>query len=265
MLRTASYGRDGRLRAVSTVLEDLSDPDPPAPPEIADGGEEIDVTGARLTVEEEAFADALVGAIVADLVAYPPNGAFARFVLRWFDWSDPAYMTLHALGPRTSTRARALGGRWSGATSTASSSARAVSPSSPRSRGPPRPSPRSTSWSRTSPSSTRRRRRSGRLCGGSRRRCRSVANRLLRGRRLALRGIRDVGLAGGVQLARGDRSAHRTGRTAAAGLTAAGPDDRRPLLMERATHSPKSSPSGTRSQTRWTTRTRRSEPDLTRS
>lgn len=98
MLRTASYGRDGRLRAVSTVLEDVSDPDPPAPPQIADGGEEIDVTGARLTAEEEAFVDALVGAIVADLGAYPPNGALVRFVLRWFDWSDPAYMTLHALG-----------------------------------------------------------------------------------------------------------------------------------------------------------------------
>jgi hypothetical protein len=79
------------------VLEDVSDPDPPAPPEIADGGEQIDVTGARLTVEEEAFADALVGAIVADLRAYPPKDALARFVLRWFDWSDPSYMTLHAL------------------------------------------------------------------------------------------------------------------------------------------------------------------------
>ena len=99
MTRTASYGANGRLRKLTTVLEDPSaDPSPPSAPAVMDGGQDVDVTGAMLTAEEDAFADALTRAIVADLGAHPPNGTLARFVLRWFEWRDPGYLTLHALG-----------------------------------------------------------------------------------------------------------------------------------------------------------------------
>ena len=82
MTRTASYAPNGRLRKITTVLETPSDSSPPSPPAAADHGWDIDVIGGALTVEEEAFADALTRAIVADLGAYPPNGTLARFVLR---------------------------------------------------------------------------------------------------------------------------------------------------------------------------------------
>ena len=98
MTRTASYGPSGRLRKLTTVLEDPAAPSPPSPPADVDRGEDIDVTGAVLAAEEDAFADALTRAIVADLAAYPPNGTLARFVLRWFEWRDPSHVTLHALG-----------------------------------------------------------------------------------------------------------------------------------------------------------------------
>ncbi len=51
-----------------------------------------------MSPEEEAYASAMTRAIVVDIAAHPANGELARIVLRWFEWDDPAYFTLHVLG-----------------------------------------------------------------------------------------------------------------------------------------------------------------------
>lgn len=51
-----------------------------------------------MTDAEEAYIGALLDALVRDLVEHPVPGRLARVVIRWFEKTDPLYLTVHALG-----------------------------------------------------------------------------------------------------------------------------------------------------------------------
>jgi hypothetical protein len=63
---------------------------------------------------ERRYVDALLGALVRDLRDHPVPGRLARVVVRWFEASDPLYLTIHALG--TDQESAVAGGRrrWGG-------------------------------------------------------------------------------------------------------------------------------------------------------